>query len=107
MKLFRKLVCVAATLMLTTVAVSAASGSAWYRGGTIKFTWYTSWNFRGDFINGTAAGYGWRKQVVVRMGESATVSGWAARDTLSISARDYGPFGSIGAGNYSAYANTE
>jgi len=107
MKLFRKLVCVAAMLMLTTVAVSAANGIEWYRGGTIKLSWYTSWNFRGDFINGTAIGYGWKKQVVVRMGESATISGWADSDRLSISARDYGPYGSIGDGNYAAYANTE
>ena len=41
------------------------------------------------------------------MGESATYSGWANSDTLSISARDYGPYGFIGDGNYVAYANTE
>ena len=91
--------------LLTITSISAASGTIWYANNTIKFTWATGYNISGDYIDGTGTGYGKQKRVYVRMGSDATISSWVRSTDISVSARDYGPFGSIGEKNYAAWLN--
>lgn len=91
-------------LSLTTiVTVAAASGTIWYAGNTIKLSWYTDYNTSGDYIDATMTGYGSTKCVYARMGENGTYSKVVESSELSVQVRDYGPFGSIGKGDYEAW----
>ncbi len=107
MKKLRNLAICFTLLVATTSVAFAASGSEWYAGGTVKLSWYTGWNQSGDFISSTMEGYGSAKRVFARMGAEGTYSDWVEATEISVSVRDYGPFGAIGKGNYDTWGNVK
>lgn len=95
-----------AMVVCTISLVNAASGntaSTGYIGpnDTLYGSYATFNNLRGDGIDVTLAGVGSEKRVYGRMGEDGTYSSWAGATTAQISVTDYGPWGSIGNGDFS------
>lgn len=88
-------------LLALVVTCYAEAGEQWLGSKqNIKHTWYTGWDMCGNYMVSSAEGYGNRKKVYARMGETGTYSKWVDADKLYISVKDCGKYGSIGEGNY-------
>lgn len=98
-KLTKRFVIAGLMFLLSVSTVFAASGSAVLSGGGLGAYNTGWWVTRGDYISVAISGGTKQKRAYGRMGAEGSYSVWTSDYYVDVV--DYGPFGAIGAGNWS------